>query len=239
MTDELEVEEQEEPNLDQEEPQELIFGKYKTLEEAGRAHKDLERQFHASRQPAPAEEPPDYGYVQPPQGPATAAEAPDPNEAFYENPAGFVVQTVAQIRHLERIANANRRAALKELRSHPAYDTISDELDNMLDMTDPAYLADPNQARQVIRAMFGERLLERTQTAPRTERRATKQPPAQQESRRSAQEIEVPDSGDEGDQGPQLDTEGEELLRSLGLAARSRKSVAGSWATRQQEERGK
>jgi hypothetical protein len=50
----------------------LIFGKYRTLEDAEKAHKELERQFHESRKPAKADDEQSEG-----SGPAKDAPLPD------------------------------------------------------------------------------------------------------------------------------------------------------------------
>jgi len=242
MAEKLEYEELDE-NLEEpgegegEKPEEeLIFGKYKTLEEAERAHKDLERQFHASRQP-PKAETPDYGYVQAqqPSGPGAQEEGSDATEALLEDPGKFIDArigaTIVQLRQFDRVANANRRAALRELRSNPAYNAVSEELETALDGIEPAYLVDPQQARQIVRAMFGERLIERTGAI------ATPAPVAPStHARRRDDEIEAPDDGPSEEPEP-LDRDGEALLRSLGLAPKSRKSVSESYARRMREAR--
>ena len=231
VVDELGVEE---PEGKEEEPDALIFGKYKTIEEAEKGYKELERDFHAARQPA-KEEPEDFGYVAPGLGGqgVPSGEAPDPNEAFYENPAQFILQTIGQARQIDRIAAANRRAALRELGSHPLFGSLRDELEATLDAVDPAYLVDPNQARQVIRAMFGERLVNLTTSRP-----AGTPTPQKAGVRRTISEIEEPGAApDEAAADATVDAEGEELLQSLGLSPKSRKAAAESWAKRIREER--
>ena len=160
MADELEVEDIETEEGAEEEP--LIFGKYTSMEEAEKGYKELERSFHAGRQPV-KEEPEDFGYVNASSAPAADT---DPNEAFYENPTQFVAQAIANVRQYERIAGANRKAALRELKGHPAYAALADRLEERLDReVDPSYLVEPNAAKEIVTAMFGQELVRHTAQA--------------------------------------------------------------------------
>ncbi len=229
MADEPEIEEIE--TEESAEKESLIFGKYTSMEEAEKGYKELEREFHAARQPV-KEEPADFGYVSAPPGPTLEA---DPNEAFYENPAQFVTQTIANVRQYERIAGANRKAALRELKTHPAYATLVDRLEERLDReVDPSYLFDPNTAKEIVTAMFGQELVRHTARTART--------PAQDAARYGGQRVTVPEiekPGDVADTDTEdtLDADGVELLRSLGLAPKARKAVGDSYTRRLREER--
>ncbi len=223
MVDESELEDIETEGVE-EEP--LIFGKYKNMEEAEKGYKELEREFHATRQPV-KEEVEEFGYVSPPLAPAGET---DPNEAFYENPSQFVAQTIANVRQYERIAGANRKAALRELKAHPAYAALADQLEERLDReVDPSYLFDPTAAKEIVTAMFGQELVRHTA-------KATSEPVARTRTR-IVPEIEKPgDVGDE-DTGETLDADGIELLRSLGLPAKARQAASDSFQRRAREER--
>ena len=233
MAEELEIREVEaegEEKEGEETPELLIFGKYKTLEDAEKGYKELERDFHASRQlPKEKEEAPNFGYVEPPMAPGAAAE--DPNEAFYENPTQWILQTVGQIRQLERVATANRKAALRELKTHPAYSALIDRLDDRLETeVDPSYLLNPAAAKEIVTAMFGQELVRHT-AEPRPQSAPTSQ-------RRAVHDIEktagVTDDG-EGDTA--LDSTADDLLKSLDLPAKSRGLATEAWRRRDKEER--
>jgi len=225
MADELETEDIETDESAEEEP--LIFGKYKNMDEAEKGYKELEREFHAVRQPV-KEEPADFGYVNVP-GTAPAPET-DPNEAFYENPTQFVAQAIANVRQYERIAGANRKAALRELKTHPAYGALVDRLEERLDReVDPSYLFDPNTAKEVVTAMFGQELVRHTA-------QATPEPVVRMRTR-AVPDIEKPGDVDDTETGDALDADGIELLRSLGLPAKARKAASDSFTRRLREER--
>lgn len=227
MVDELEIEEVEGEESTEEAP--LIFGKYKSIDEAEKGYKELEREFHAVRQPAQGDAQ-DFGYVQPAAGPSGGEAEIDPNEAFYENPSQFVAQAIANTRQYERIAGANRKAALRELKGHPAYAALGDRLEERLDReVDPSYLFDPSAAKEIVTAMFGQELVRHTAQV--------KVEPATRSRTHIVPDIEKP--GDVGDEGAEetLDTQGMELLRTLGLPAKSRKAASDSFTRRIREER--
>ncbi len=235
MAEELEIEEiqEEEPT----EPEERQYaGKYTSVEELERGYKELERKLGSAAQPV-QEAASDPGYVQLPAGTAQEAEDEEVPDDFYENPAKYVakkvqeavLQTIGQVRQIDRVAASNREAALREVREHPDWEGVRSEVELALANVDPAYLTDPAQARQIIRAVFGERLVER--------RSLVRPPYAAVRRARVEEALEQPDtSGNELEE--DIDPQGDTLLKSLGLGPKDRRAVAKSWTNRQREERG-
>lgn len=117
----------------------LLAGKYKSVEELERAYREAE----AAKTRAEQEAAQYRQYYQQAGAQTTATDDDDPNSAWFENPTEMAYRTYAQLRAMEKAANANRKRLISKFKRDPLWGEVAEEFEARLEELDDQVLADP------------------------------------------------------------------------------------------------